>query len=174
MIMSFQLVFLLFFCQFFSDKLPDGHDQNCPCCRPESRQFDFWIGEWETFTPDGKLAGTNSIELMEDSCLLRESWTSATGGFTGTSYNFWNQRTGKWQQLWIDNQGGNLQLEGSFEGGSMVLSSRELPNREGKLQIDRITWTPNRDGTVRQLWEVSIDKGKTWRIVFDGLYKRVR
>lgn len=145
---------------------------DCPCCFAEARQFDFWIGDWETYTPDGKLAGTNSISVLEDSCLIRERWKSHQSTFTGTSYNFYNSRTGRWQQLWIDNQGGNLQLEGNFNGTAMVLRSEELPNRDNTPQIDRITWTPDPDGTVRQLWEVSTDKGQTWQVVFDGLYKR--
>ena len=37
---------------------------------------------------------------------------------------------------------------------------------------NRITWTPNSDGTVRQLWEVSKDQGESWQTEFDGLYKR--
>lgn len=146
----------------------------CPCCHPEARQFDFWAGEWETYTPDGKLSGTNRIVLLQDSCVLQENWTSNGSGYTGTSYNFYNPASRKWQQLWLDNQGGNLQLEGSFSNGSMVLVSKELPNRDKKLQIDRITWTPNKDGTVRQLWETSTDKGETWKTIFDGLYKRIK
>ena len=38
--------------------------------------------------------------------------------------------------------------------------------------LNRITWTPNKDGTVRQLWEASTDQGKTWQVAFDGLYRR--
>src|SRR5690606_19420254 len=128
--------------------------------------FDFWLGEWETYTPNGRLAGTNSITVDQDSCLIRENWKSNGTPYTGTSYNFYNSRTGHWQQLWVDNQGANLQLEGSFNGTAMVLQSEELPNQDKKPQIDRITWAPNADGTVRQLWEVSTDKGKTWQVVF--------
>ena len=36
----------------------------------------------------------------------------------------------------------------------------------------RITWTPNDDGTVRQVWNVSTDGGATWKVVFDGTYTR--
>src|SRR5690349_14625624 len=28
------------------------------CAAPESRQFDFWIGDWDVFGPAGKLVGT--------------------------------------------------------------------------------------------------------------------
>ena len=42
----------------------------------------------------------------------------------------------------------------------------------GLLGRERIAWTPNADGTVRQLWESSKDDGKTWTVSFDGLYRK--
>ena len=30
----------------------------------------------------------------------------------------------------------------------------------------------NPDGTVRQLWETSSDKGTSWATAFDGLYRK--
>jgi hypothetical protein len=42
----------------------------------------------------------------------------------------------------------------------------------GKPQQQRITWTPNADGTVRQFWDTSDDDGKTWVVSFDGIYRR--
>ena len=39
--------------------------------------------------------------------------------------------------------------------------------------LDRTTLTPRDDGTVRQLIEISSDGGDTWRVSFDGLYRRV-
>ena len=78
-----------------------------------------------------------------------------------------------WQQLWLDNQGGNLQLDGEFKDGKMILKTDPLLNRDGKIQVDRITWTSYKDGTVRQHWEATTNDGKTWTTVFDGLYKKV-
>ena len=43
--------------------------------------------------------------------------------------------------------------------------------KTGQRQRDRITWTPNGDGTVRQLWESSTDGGATWSVAFDGTYR---
>ncbi len=145
---------------------------SCACCHEKAKQFHFWAGDWEAFNPAGKLVGTNHIVLMEGNCVMQENWAATGGGYTGTSYNFYNTSTGKWQQLWIDNVGGNLQLEGEWTGASMVLKSKEAKNRSSQLQTDRITWTPNADGTVRQLWEVSVDQEKSWTVSFDGVYKR--
>ena len=38
----------------------------------------------------------------------------------------------------------------------------------------RITWTANADGTVRQLWERWDDRTKGWLALFDGTYVRRR
>jgi hypothetical protein len=152
-----------------------GFSQNggsCACCYEKARQFDFWIGSWEVTLPDGKPAGTNVIELIQDSCVLRENWTSAKMPYTGTSYNFFNKQTAKWQQVWLDNAGGSLMLEGEFVNGKMILYGKPAKNQKGQLQSERITWTPNTDGSVRQHWESSTDNGKTWLTAFDGLYRK--
>ena len=143
----------------------------CPCCGPEYRRFDFWLGEWNVYTGD-TLAGTNRITLTQDSCLLREEWTSARSGYTGTSYNFYAAREKGWHQTWVDNQGGFLLLDGNFENGKMVLKSQPAPDRQGRMVINRVSWTPQENGTIRQHWEVSSDEGNSWRTVFDGRYKK--
>ena len=51
--------------------------QNLPCGRPEFRQFDFWIGEWEAYGVNGKKGGDSKISLILDSCIILEEWTSA-------------------------------------------------------------------------------------------------
>ncbi len=143
----------------------------CPCSKSEYRQFDFWLGEWETFT-NNSLAGTNRVVLLQDSCLLQENWLSANRNYSGTSYNFYDPQDQKWHQTWIDNQGQGLRLEGGLEKGNMVMRSGPMKNRQGDLVYHRITWTPNPDGTVRQLWESSPDGSTDWQSVFDGLYKK--
>ena len=57
----------------------------------------------------------------------------------------------------------------------MVLGSTgPHPDKPGLTLQQRITWTPNADATVRQLWETSEDGGKTWSVAFDGRYVRRR
>jgi hypothetical protein len=146
-----------------------------PACQAaEQRQFDFWIGRWEVFTPDGKKAGDNRIEPIDGGCALIERW-QGVGGFSGTSLNSWDARAGQWRQHWIDNQGGLLRLAGGLEGQRMVLASTEPdPTRPGRSLRQRISWTPLADGAVRQLWERSDDDGARWTTVFDGRYVRIR
>ena len=144
---------------------------NCKCCSAEHQQFSFWEGNWETFNPDGELIGTNNIKWLQDSCILQENWISTSGRYTGTSYNFYNAITQEWNQTWVDNKGGSLVLKGKWNGVSMVLKSGVSTDRKGMPYINRITWTPNEDGSVQQLWAISKDEEATWRTVFEGLYR---
>ena len=137
------------------------------CDTPEHRAFDFWIGEWDVTNPRGNVAGTNRIEPILNGCVLQENWTGA-GGSIGHSFNIYDRSSGRWHQTWVDNSGLLLQLSGGLVDGAMVLSSD--PAAGNALQ--RITWTPNADGSVRQHWESSSDGGGTWTTVFDGLYRR--
>lgn len=135
------------------------------------REFDFWIGDWEVFAADGGKIGENRVSVVNKGCTLAEHWTNSSGG-EGRSYNAFDALTNRWYQFWTDDQGGTLSLVGGLQNGAMVLSG-ERPNvSDGKPQRQRITWTPNVDGSVRQLWETSDDAGASWQTSFDGAYRR--
>jgi len=141
-----------------------------PCgAKPEYRQFDFWVGEWDV-QAGGKQAGTNSVQLILGDCVIFENWTGA-GGTTGKSFNIYNAAKGKWQQTWVDSSGSVLELYGEFKEGVMRLVGERPAPKGGKI-IDRLSFFPLEGGRVRQLWESSKDGGKTWGVVFDGLYTR--
>ncbi len=143
-----------------------------PCAAPEYRQFDFWLGEWDVTTADGKAAGRNHITRIAGGCAVHENWVGR-GGFTGQSLNGWNARAGRWQQTWLDSSGGRLDLVGGWREGAMVLEGSEAhPQKAGATLRHRIAWTPQADGSVRQLWQTSEDDGKTWTMAFDGRYVR--
>jgi hypothetical protein len=135
------------------------------CQTPEHRQFDFWLGEWEVFLPNGKKAGDSRIESIAAGCALLENWTG-TGGFSGKSLNSYDGTDKRWHQSWVDSTGSRLELAGAYADKRMVLSS--APG--GTVQ--RIAWSVNDDGSVRQLWEATEDGGKTWTVQFDGRYMR--
>lgn len=151
------------------DAPADGASPPAPCSSAEHRQFDFWVGEWDV-TANGQPAGHNRIEAIHGGCALAEHWTSAAGGFAGSSLNIYDAAKGHWHQTWVDTGGTRLDLNGGFSDGVMVLSGQRT-GADGKPFTDRITWTPNADGSVRQHWEVSND-GASWTTVFDGLYRR--
>lgn len=140
------------------------------------RQFDFWVGDWEVYSPEGRFYGENRIELLYDGNALAEHWQGA-GGMRGTSLNAWEPMSGRWHQTWVDSSGSLLLLDGGLVDGRMVLEGRapaddERSDATAATEQQRITWTPAADGSVRQCWEVSADGGATWRIAFDGHYRR--
>lgn len=139
-----------------------------PCATPQHRQFDFWLGDWDVTTPDGKTAGHNRITLILGGCALREEWTGASGT-NGTSLNIYDAGARQWRQTWVDDGGSVLLLTGELKGGKMVLEG-ESPAGGGKTSHQRITWTPLSAGKVRQLWDWSVDGGKSWKVEFDGTY----
>ncbi len=163
--------------------LPGMHDANAqetaesvpaarpsPCAKGPFRQFDFWVGEWEVRTADGKPAGENTISNEENGCAIVERWKSANGG-SGLSLNYFDPAANRWKQEWVG-AGLILHMEGGLQDGAMVM--------EGPLQYlgqDRVTrlrgdWSTLADGRVRQLFEESTDDGKTWSVWFDGYYTR--
>jgi len=142
-----------------------------PCNSAEHRQFDFWAGDWDV-SQNGQPAGHNHIEIMLGGCALAEHWTSAQGGFAGSSLNGWDASRQRWHQTWVDNAGTVLHLDGGMVGGSMVLSGQR-PDASGVTLEDRITWTHNADGSVRQHWETKSADG-SWATAFDGLYVRAK
>jgi hypothetical protein len=145
-----------------------------PCASAEYRQFDFWLGRWEVFTPDGKKAGDNVIEAAHGGCVLIERWQGG-GGFSGISLNSWDARARLWRQHWVDNQGGLLQLVGALDGARMVLAAEgPHPRKPGVVLRQRIAWTPLPDGAVRQHWEQSEDGGASWTTAFDGRYVKAK
>jgi hypothetical protein len=154
---------------------PGGTD-TAPCASPSARAFDFWLGDWDVTRPDGAPAGRSHVEAILDGCVVFEHWTSATPPYAGKSLNVFNRATGRWEQFWVDNAGARLHLAGGFADGRMVLAGEpDRPDpKTGVVPRERITWTPNADGSVRQLWESSSDGGRSWTVAFDGLYLRAR
>jgi hypothetical protein len=141
------------------------------CAAAEFHQFDFWIGDWAVTNPQGKPAGRNRIAAVLGGCAISEEWSGA-GGTVGKSYSAWDARQRQWNQYWVDTDGQVLYLSGALKDGRMVLSGEQHDPASGKRAPQRVTWTPNPDGSVRQLWEGSEDGGKTWAVVFDGLYRK--
>ena len=140
-----------------------------PCDAPEHRAFDFWLGEWNVRTPDGKLAGVNRIVREYGGCVLHERYDTGKG-YSGESLNAYDPSRKVWHQTWVDDSGLLLTLEGRWDGKRMVLEGT-APRTDGKPAKQRITWTPAEDGSVRQLWETAGADG-AWSVAFDGKYTK--
>jgi len=140
-----------------------------PCeSRPESRQLDFWLGEW-TVMDEGQAVAASRIEKAASGCVILESYTQADG-FSGKSINFFDPLLGKWRQTWADSRGNASEFTGEYrdkalrwEGESHVGTRRVLRH---------MTLFDVADGEVRQYSERSNDDGKTWGPHYDLKYVR--
>ncbi|MEO7310190.1 MAG: hypothetical protein ABIX01_07335 [Chitinophagaceae bacterium] len=152
-------------------------DAQKPCSRPEYRQFDFWLGEWEAFGINGKKAGDSKITMILDSCIILEEWTSASVSqglrYAGKSFNTYNAATKQWQQTWVDNFGGsNEYLLGKFENNQIVFLSSPFPFKKDTMAIRRLSFTNLSPIKLRQYGEISKDNGVTWATEYDLEYRR--
>ena len=141
-----------------------------PCVhRPEYRQFDFWIGEWDVVTTQGhNPAGTSSIQPIIDHCVLLENWTGGGGG-TGKSFNHYD--TSKNIQDWVDSQSNSIHFEGKLEDG--VMSYYADSSRPDGTPIRRHLQFFKLDADhVRQFSQQSSDGGKSWTTEYDFTYNR--
>jgi hypothetical protein len=145
-----------------------------PCAAPVHRQFDFWIGTWDVVSHAGTFAGVNRIEPADGRCVLAESWSSAGGGYTGHSLSSvgsdgrWRQTLGRLERAAARARGRPRRREDGARG-------RNPGNEAGAPPVrNRITWSPELEGRVRQHWETSSDGGKTYTTAFDGMYHPVK
>lgn len=140
------------------------------CSSPQHRAFDFWAGDWQVHTPDGKLAGHNRIEIQYGGCVVHEHYDTGRG-YSGESLNIYDSSRQLWHQTWVDSSGLLLLLEGSLLNGEMVLQG-QAKNAAGEPVTHKIVWTANADGSVRQHWQTQTGNGP-WNTSFDGHYSKV-
>lgn len=154
-------------------KVADALDRRTrPCMyHPESRQFDFWIGDWDVFNTNGQKVGTNLIQSFSEGCALMENWTASVGGSNGKSINYYDASTGKWYQHWIGSGGGALRYEGGFKENAIRYEGSTI-GQDGKKTLHKLTFSKIDENTVRQFAESSTDEGKTWTITYDFKYVR--
>lgn len=145
--------------------------QRPPACEEKiHHDFDFWIGDWDVYDLKGEKAGENSITREEYGCLLVEHWTD-NSGVTGQSYNFYDNASQKWRQVWVS-AGATIDYAGGLnDKGEMVLEGT-IGYRNGKTAPFRGVWTKLSNGDVRQHFEQYDAEEKSWKEWFTGIYKR--
>lgn len=154
-----------------------GHAQKMPCSNPVYRQFDFWIGEWDAFAVNGKKAGDSKISVILDSCIILEEWTSTSvfNGirYAGKSFNTYNVVTNQWQQTWVDNAAGSTEyLSGKYEDHKIIFTTAPFPFSKDTMATRRLTFFNINKDRVRQLGEITKDKGDSWNTEYDLEYRR--
>ena len=139
------------------------------CMEPERHQLDFWLGDWDTFEPEGDLGPSQArarVDSILAGCVVHELYEQ-TDGLVGDSFLSYDAITKQCQQTWVTNFGAYMFLTGTYADGVLTLEgtshtkTRDVPHR--------ITWKRERGG-VRETGVMSIDGGKTWVSAFDVLF----
>jgi tetratricopeptide (TPR) repeat protein len=157
----------------FKELLIAQDKQRRPCMySTEARQFDFWVGEWDVFNPQGQKAGTSVIQQISAGCGVLENWRDAFGN-EGKSINFYDANTAKWYQYWIGASGGPLRMSGIYKESAMRYEG-EPTTSNGMTTLSRLTFFNIDAKTVRQFAEQSTDGGKTWTTTYDLKYVRTK
>src|SRR5579859_4649862 len=116
-----------------------------PCAtNSESRQLDFWLGDWTVTYPGMPGSASSKVSLDLDHCLLVESWDDKS-----------------WHGMFADNQGRVHVFEGKVEAGVAEFAG---PSRgaDGQAVLNRIKVVRLAGNKVEQSWEKSRDNGVTW------------
>lgn len=137
---------------------------------PNSRQLDFWLGNWNVAFPGIPSSATSKVYLDLDKCLLVESWDGGKG-HTGKNFLAFSPDDNRWHGMFADNQGRVHIFEGKIEKGSAEFTG---PSRgpNGENVLNRIKVRRVSDTQVQQSWEKSTDNGATWALEFRGEYSR--
>ncbi len=110
----------------FKNLYADAYKIAYPCMSDQnSRQFDFWVGDWNVFQNGNAntIVGKSKVEIASGGCMILENWTSLVGSHNGKSMNYYDPLKGNWEQLWIGSEGGpqvvHHFINGHYKDGTM-------------------------------------------------------
>lgn len=142
------------------------------CTGPRYREFDFWLGEWDVFNPEGAPVGFNSITSELDGCVVAEHWVGI-GGIPGRSINTFDAETEQWHQTWVSatfNQ--HLRMAGGLdEQARMVLAGQREAVNGGFTLFNEFTWTQLDPDRVEQVGVLRVP-AFDFEGSFVGIYER--
>jgi hypothetical protein len=142
-----------------------------PCsASSESRQLDFWLGDWSVTYPGMPGSAVSKVSLDLDKCLLIETWDGGKG-HSGKNMFAYSSDDKRWHGMFADNQGRVHAFEGKVAQGSAEFTGPSR-NPDGQTALNRIRVVRLAANKVDQSWEKSTDDGVTWTMEFHGEYSR--
>jgi hypothetical protein len=137
---------------------------------PESRQFDFWLGDWAITNANGSNEASSRVYLALGQYLVVESWDDGRN-HKGENLFAYNADDKTWHGMFADNQGRVHVFTGNVSGGrAEFYGPSQGPS--GEAVLNRIRVVRLATNKVEQSWEKSTDNGASWTVVFKGEYAR--
>lgn len=138
---------------------------------PSYRSLDFWLGHWEVYdNKTEQLVGHSQVSSIIDGMGIQEKSHSADGKFHGVGISKYNPETLRWNQMWVDNAGTTILLEGKVEKGEIVFTNEEL--KDGVKYKNKVNWKKQGDGSIRQIWNTTEAGKDDWKVNYDLTYRR--
>jgi hypothetical protein len=167
------MLLLLLFTGALMLRMPGAFAADGPSCAnsPESRQLDFWLGDWTIGAPGGSAGATSTVFLRLDQCMVVERWDGGRG-HQGENMFAYSADDKGWHGMFVDNQGRvHVFVDGKVATGSAEFSG---PSRgaNGESVLNRIKIVRVGPDKVEQTWQKSVDNGATWSTEFRGEYAR--
>lgn len=187
---SFSVFLIFIFLVEFSAVFAQKADLTARSCgAEESRQFDFWIGEWsirqKILKADGKwfeAAAETVVTSTLEGCALIENWSgevlffwegmTAPEKIKGFSVRFFDPKSKKWIIHWMDTRNRQFNaFEGNFTDGKGEFF-RTVKTADRKETLARITFSDITKTSVH--WELAVlaDNAKTWQTLWVMEMKR--
>lgn len=140
---------------------------------PESRQFDFWVGEWDVnlrirqpdFSWADQITAVAKIYPILNGKAILELWSDTReSGIKGYSLRYFDTARDEWV-LWLNwpgpNRSGSSRLSGTFRHGRGEFLARQ-PTRDGGERISRYTFSDITPTSLRWDDAFSTDGGESW------------
>lgn len=128
----------------------------------------FWVGQWDCYSPNGQLSGTNHLELVNNNMFIHEQWKNAQGQ-EGQSFNYYDIEQGVWRQIWVD-PGRQLEMTAEPTTPGRLLFEGVNYDTAGNRSLRRMLVQKLDGGRVLQEGRASTDEGQTWTVAYRLIY----
>lgn len=155
-------VFLITFQQTLNAQQPST------CNTEEHHILDFWIGTWEVTWDGGE--GTNTISKKVGECAIQESFISES--LKGMSISSYEKSSGKWRQIWVDNQNSFIDFVGNKDGENYIFQT--TPNIEKPSTQFRMVFSDIKENSLIWTWQKTDNNGEKWHDLWKINYKRMK
>jgi hypothetical protein len=145
-----------------------------PCsANPESRQLNYWLGDWKIGGPGAGPSATSKVYLALDGCMVVEKWDGGRG-HRGENMFGYSADDKSWHGMFADNMGRvHVFVDGKVASGSAEFTGPSQA-ANGKTVRNRVRIVRVSPDKVDQIWEKSSDNGATWTTEFRGEYTRTK
>jgi hypothetical protein len=144
-----------------------------PCAtNPESRQLDYWLGNWSMGNAAAAGSSTSKVSLSLDKCMFVEHWENGKGHVTQKMFAY-SPEDKNWYGMFADNDG-RVHV---FLDGKVSLGAAEFhgPSRgpNGEVVLNRLKVVRVSVNKLEETWDKSTDNGANWTTAYRAEYSRV-